>query len=397
MKLSHKLLGILIASVAVIGPVVVGANPLDDYTKVQQQLSDQAGHVQSLSDELRLLDQTVAAKADYLKQITAETNKVRQELAAVNHELGTMQRDRQLAQGKLNQLVRTDYVDGQPNEYFVLASADSLSSATATSSYLGIFQERTDGLVGQLDKLERRQTERQRDVLARVQRLSQLEDEAARETSELTVVRQAKQKLLESTQGQEDLYRQQYEAAREQLVKMGIFGQSGCDRVGSRVWSDAGGYFNQCDPRWADAKLGFSDSSTLGDYGCGVAALAMVYKTYGGIGDTDPLRMNQALRGAAAFSDDLLWWGRVGGAYGNRLAVTAHNGGADWAAINGELAAGRPVMVYIDRGVTNHYVVLLSRDGSTYRMNDPIEGPNLRFSDHYSTGAVKQYVTFRRT
>lgn len=399
MKLAPALalvIGLIAAAAVTAAPASVNANPLDDYTKTRQQLADQAAQVETLSDELRLLDQTVAAKSEYLAQLTAEAGKVRGELADVNRELGTMQRSRQSAQGRLNRLVRTDYVDGRTNAYFVLAGADSLSTMTAASSYLGIFQERTDGLVSQLDQLERRQSERQRDVTARVQRLDQLEDETQRESAELAAVRDAKQKLLESTQGQEDIYRQQFEAARDELVKMGIFGKSGCARVGSRVWPEAGGYFNQCDPRWADAHLGFSDSSTLGDYGCGVASLAMVYRTYGGIGDTDPLQMNQALRGAAAFSDDLLWWSRVGGAYGGRLSVTAHNGGADWGAINGELAAGRPVMVYIDRGATNHYVVLLQRDGSTYRMNDPIEGPSLRFSDHYSTGAVRQYVTFRR-
>lgn len=396
MKLGYKIIGTAIALIAAVGPVLVGAGPLEDYTKTQQQLADQAGQVKTLSDEMRVLDQTITIKSEYLNQITAEADKVRGELAGVNRELGDMQRKRLSAQDKLNRLVRTDYLDGPASAYYVLASADSLSTMTAASSYIGIFQEKTDGLVGQLVRLERHQGERQRDVTARVQRLDQLEDEAQRESHELAAVRNSKQQLLESTQGQEDAYRRQYEEAREQLVKLGIFGSSGCDRVGAREWPETGGYFNQCDPRWSEATLGYSDSSTLGDFGCGVVSLAMVYEQYGI--DTDPLRLNEDLKRVGSFVGDLMQWRNSAGASGGRLAL-ANNpyGGVDWGHIDRQLDSGNPVIVYVDRGSINHYVVLLRQSGTGYIMHDPIEGPNQRFSDHYSIGAVHQYITFRRT
>jgi peptidoglycan hydrolase CwlO-like protein len=395
MKLRYKILGIAVAVVAAAGPLFVQADPLEDYAKTQQQLADQAAQVKTLSDEMRVLDQTIAAKSEYLKHVTAETEKVRGELAGVNKELGDMQRNKQNAQGKLNKLVRTDYLDGKTSAYFVLASADSLSTMTAASSYLGIFQEKTDGLVNKLDQLERRQEERQNEVTQRVQRLDQLESEAQKESNELAAVRSSKQQLLDSTQGQEDVYRQQYEAARAQLVKLGIFGSSGCSRVGAREWPETGGYFNQCDPRWSEAKLGFSDDSTIGDFGCGVTSLAIVYEQYGL--DTDPLRMNESLKRTGGFVGDLMQWRNAAGPSGGALAL-ANNpyGGVDWSAINGQLDAGNPVIVYVDRGTINHYVVLLRRSGTGYIMHDPIEGPNQRFSDHYSTSAVQQYITFRR-
>lgn len=378
---------LILAAIAAGGPVFVGAGPLEDYAKTQQQLSDQAAQVKTLSDELELLDRTAAAKDDYLAKVAAEADKVRSELGGVNEELGDLQRKRLAAQAKLNRLVRTDYLDGRASAYFVLASADSLSTMTAASSYIGIFQEKTDGLVSQLDALERRQSERQRDVTARVRRLDQLEDEARREAGELAAVRRSKQQLLESTQGREEAYQDQLEQLREQLVGLGIFGRSGCDRVGSREWPGADGYFNQCDPRWANVKLGFSDESTLGDYGCGVVSIAMVHKRYYGI-DTDPIRANEYLKRSGGFVDDLLTW-RGARASGN------HHGSPDWGRIDAELAAGRPVIVWVDRGPINHYVVLWSKTGSDYRMHDPIEGPNQRFSRFYSTDAVRQYITFQ--
>ena len=145
----------------------------------------------------------------------------------------------------------------------------------------------------------------------------------------------------------------------------------GIAESGGRVWPETDNYFNQTDPRWASTKLGFSDSSTICNYGCGVTSIAMVFKRYGI--DTDPIRLNADLRRVGAFWDDLLVWNNVGNASQGRLSVTKHFGG-NWGDINAKLDAGTPVIVYIDRGSIN--------------------GPGLRFSDYYSTDAVYEYVTF---
>ncbi|MEJ7660508.1 MAG: C39 family peptidase [Hymenobacter sp.] len=167
------------------------------------------------------------------------------------------------------------------------------------------------------------------------------------------------------------------------------------------MWDESGGYFNQLDSRWIDEKLGFSDSSTIGDYGCGVAALAMVYKHYGL--PTNPSLLNGDLKRTGALFGDLLEWPNTTAASGGRLASVGsaslfERGRADWNLINSQLDTGNPVIVYIDRpGQISHYVVLTARRGSGYLMHDPIEGPNLRFEDYYQTDWVYQTITYKRS
>lgn len=382
---------------AFIVPRLAEADPIEEFTKIEQRLSEKAGEVETLHEELDLLEETAEAKLAAVAKLQGRIAEIRGELDETNARLGELSGDEQSARESLQQVIRVDYVGGSPGAWEVLAGAGGLSDALDQQNANGSLGDYANGLADDLEKAQRQIDRDRKSLVSRKRNLEQLEAEATRQLQELEAVRDAKRQLLASTRGQEDAYQKRYEALHDELVKMGLFGKSGCSRVGSRIWPGTDGYFNQCDPRWADAKLGYSDSSTLGDYGCGVASLAMVYKRYGGVDDTNPIRMNRALRGVAAFQDDLLWWSRVGGAYGRRLDVTVHNGGTDWGAINGRLDAGKPVIVWVDRGPINHYVVLWERRGADYLMHDPIEGPNLRFSDYYSTGAVRQYVTFSRT
>ncbi|HEY8108431.1 MAG TPA: C39 family peptidase [Patescibacteria group bacterium] len=385
----------LVLGATLVVPRFASADPLDEFTKIEQRLNEKAGQVDTLRDEVDLLDERADAKLEVLAELRARIAKLHAELGDTVGRLDGLLAEERSVRGSLGEVVRVDYVEGSPGAWEVLAGAGGLSDALDQQTANGSLGDYARSLADELGEMQEDIDRDRKSLVSRKRNVEQLEAEAARQLAELDAVRDVKRQLLASTQGQEDAYQRRYDAARAQLIKMGVFGKSGCSRVGSRVWPDRDGYFNQCDPRWADAKLGYSDSSTLGDFGCGVASLAMVYKLYGNVGHTTPLQMNRELRNVAAFQDDLLWWNRVGGAYGNRLDVTVHNGGTDWGAIDGNLAAGRPVIVWVDRGPINHYVVLLRRDGGDYRMHDPIEGPNLRFSDHYSTGAVQQYVTFR--
>ncbi|MEX2043660.1 MAG: C39 family peptidase [Patescibacteria group bacterium] len=381
---------------ALVVPRFAEADPIEEFTKIEQRLSEKAGEVETLHEELDVLEETAEAKLAAVAKLRGHIAEIRGELDGIVDRVSELSAEEQSMRQSLGSVVRVDYLEGSPGAWEVLAGSGGLSEALDQQNANGSLGDYANGLTEDLEEA-RREIDRERTSLVSKKRnLERLEIEADRQLRELEAVREAKQQLLESTRGQEDVFQRQYEALHEQLIELGLFGKSGCSRVGSRIWPGTDGYFNQCDPRWSDATLGYSDSSTLGDYGCGVASLAMVYKTYGGIGNTNPLQMNQALRAVVAFQDDLLWWNRVGGAYGKTLNATVHNSGTDWGDINRQLDLGRPVIVWVDRGSINHYVVLLRRSGSSYLMHDPIEGPNLRFADYYSAGAVRQYVTFSR-
>lgn len=397
---NHKrTLLVLLGCSLVFLPLAAQADPSQDFAERERQLVKKAGEVRTLADELRVLDASLDTKTAYITALTKEVGQVRSELTGVNKELAARQADRRAIEAMLAKFVTADYTAARVDAYTIIASERSLSENLANQSYVGSIQDFADELADQLTTVEKQIAARQREAQMRYARLADAERDTARETAELAAVRARKQTLLAETQGREDFYRQQYEASREQLKKMGIFARSARQRIASRVWDDSGGYYNQLDSRWIDAKLGYSDTSTLGDYGCGVAALAMVFRRYGLT--LTPPQLNAELKRVRAFSDDLLDWRAVSAASGGRLVLANSpyplgRDKVDWALIDAQLAANNPVIVYIDRASEiNHYVVLTAKRGDAYLMHDPIEGPNLRFNDYYRRDAVFQFISFR--
>lgn len=387
----------LVALALSVGPLLVKADPESEFAAKEKQLSQKASEVRNLGDEIQVLDESIDVKTKFIAELSVKVAKAKAELEAINQDLAGLQQQRLTYQKMLNSYVREDYIDQPPNEYELLASDKSLMENLITHTYLGSFQAFADQIVKKLAKVEDQVKAKQDQSLTKFQSLDRLEAQAESETSELAAIRSVKQQLLDQTQGQEALFRQQYEQARAALEATGAFARSARDRIGSRVWDDSGFYFNQLDSRWIDDKLGFSNSSTFGDYGCGLASLAMVFKYYG-IG-TNPPGLNEDLKRVRAFVDDLLNWRNVAAASGGRLALANSPyplGRVDWGFIDQQLASGNPVIVYINRGSMSHYVVLLEKRNGAYIMHDPIEGPYLRFADYYRQDSIYQFITFRR-
>lgn len=377
---------------------VVTADLEDDFVQKERQLTEQASKVKSLADELKLLDETIVVKETYVKALEAEGIKAKAELAEVNEDLMNMQRERNAAENELAKFVRTDYVSGRVNEYAVIASDKSLSENLSEQTYLANLEDHAFAMVKKLAAAQKQISERQDQARDKYRWLDDLEIKMEKEATVLNQVKASKQNLLTSTQGQEALFKKEFQEAKEQLRAMGLFACS--EPRESKVWN-VPGYVNQLDTRWVNHKLGFSDTSSIGCYGCGVASMVMVLSRYGI--ETDPVALNEKLKASRGFVDDLLDWRNVSAATDGKLAMVNNpypvgKANVDWALIDSQLLAGDPVIVYIDRGPSqvSHYVVLLKKQGGGYLMHDPLRGPYLDFTDYYRKDSVYQYITFRR-
>jgi predicted nucleic acid-binding Zn-ribbon protein len=373
----------------------------DDLSDAQRNLSKAAAEVSTLSDEVAVLDAAVLSKEQELRETETRAESLRVKIQNKNKELTSLLARQQTERTLLARFIYDDYVRNEPTAYTVLVAANSVSASLTLEQYLTMLQAKATTALARFQQTERQANEAREQLLASVSELDRLVDGQQTTRSELAAIRQNKLQLLASSQGNEVLFRTQFEMMREQLERTGRFAKSARDRIGSRVWDDSGFYFNQLDSRWIDEKLGFSSSSTIGDYGCGVTSLAMVFKSYG-IG-MNPSQLNARLRSTHAFFDDLLDWRNVAGASDGRLLLANSpyplgQSTIDWGFIDQQLAGGNPVIVYIDRpGALSHYVVLVDKRSDGYVMHDPIEGPFLRFESYYDRAAVYQYITFRRS
>lgn len=134
-----------------------------------------------------------------------------------------------------------------------------------------------------------------------------------------------------------------------------------------------GAYYSQRDARWANQNIGYSSENIL-SVGCLLTSVAMVAKHYGD--DVTPSNIASdpsRFYGSTAYMN--LPWKSVAG--------RNYYGGVN---VDQELANGNYVIVGVG-GCSyggSHFIVLTKKDSDDYIMNDPIYGPDLKLSTHYS-------------
>lgn len=133
---------------------------------------------------------------------------------------------------------------------------------------------------------------------------------------------------------------------------------------------------SQRDDRWKAKKLGNS-LLTLGTSGCLVTCLTMVARYYGK--DIYPDKLNEELLRVTGFALDkatgkldLYIWGSINKIYGDisepkRVETPKPVNSAQWAEIEKELEAGRPVIAKVDfipstASVDMHFVIIVGKD-----------------------------------
>jgi hypothetical protein len=218
-------------------------------------------------------------------------------------------------------------------------------------------------------------------------RIEALQKQLEGYSKDLDTQKGAKQKLLSDTQGDERNYQRLLAQAKAQLAGFSRFtsGQGGASLLGNQtVCDDWGCYYNQRDSQWGGNSLN-GTQYTLASDGCLVTSMAMVY-THFGHRNVTPQTINSNPDNFASY-------------YPAWLKMTINADGATASrvrdSIDGELSAGRPVVVGIsyDNGpLADHFIVLISGSNGDYMMNDPYtpNGHNIPLTSHYSVGSIRE-------
>lgn len=195
----------------------------------------------------------------------------------------------------------------------------------------------------------------------------------------------AKQKLLVDTNNDENTYQALLSKAMQQIAAFSSFVKSsGANSVvganGLGTGSD-GSYFSQRDERWASKPIGNSSTSVL-DAGCLLSSISMVLKKNG-------VDINPAIiAGNSNYFSLNTAYMRYRNQF-NPWQNGLNNSQISTSQVDEELKQGRYVIAGINYGgckyMSDHFVVLIKKDGDDYIMHDPLHGPDLKFSSHYST------------
>ena len=136
----------------------------------------------------------------------------------------------------------------------------------------------------------------------------------------------------------------------------------------SPVKSKSGGwvYYNQCDFRWANQRLGWCDDYTICTGGCAMSSTAMILATKGV--NVDPSSLDDWLsNNGGYFNGCELIWGSI-----DAFGVTSFQGleTADEGSICNGLAQGHGIVANVNNG--EHWVLLTGcLGGGVFTVNDP--------------------------
>jgi len=222
----------------------------------------------------------------------------------------------------------------------------------------------------------------------KVEQLDELQTILQQQKVVLDQQKDQKQKILADTQNSESVYQNLLQQAKAQLDSFRSFvqssGASGIIAANSFGSGSDGAYYSQRDARWATNFIGYSNENVL-NVGCLLTSIAMVGK-----------KSDQDVTPASLAADINRFWGNTAWMIKPWPGV-AGKSYTPISDIDSELSAGN----YVVAGVKisncnsggNHFVVITRKDGDDYIMHDPIYGPDLKFSSHYSTICSK--ATFK--
>lgn len=348
----------------------------------QDQIQALRVQAQNLQNEIALFDAQIKQLEAQIQATQIKIEEKNAEIQRLEEEIETKKAEIEKQKTVLKDLFRQMNEYDRESIFEILLKSRELSDFFNQTAYMNSFSDRIktelDNFKAAKADLESKR-EQQQQAKTELEKLikdlqTQKEAQAAEKTS--------KETLLQSTQGSEAQFQAMLNSVNEQSkTLLGDIGnlmssrQQEISRITSEAAKPAQGvstswYFSQNDPRWRSNRIGASGSS-IGDYGCALTSVSMVFRYYG-IDISPDVMARQPI-----FVRDLISWPTQ---WRNVSLKTnsGHKGGglgtADWARIDQEIAAGHPVIVFINalgRGA-GHYVVIHSKDNRGYIVHDPV-------------------------
>lgn len=210
----------------------------------------------------------------------------------------------------------------------------------------------------------------------------------------------AKAQLLTTTQNDEKRYQQLLNQARAQLASLSRYAESvGVSLIPHQDISDGWGkYFNQRDEVWGNQLVNGDTtdcrggSCTIARIGCLVTSYAMVVSHYGG-----SLQPSDVASNPSNFYSTTADFNYPGPSANGHSATAVSN--PTTQRLVDELNSGKTIIAGLSMNggpypqhYSDHWVVLRSVDGDSFRINDPVYAGamNVSLKDHYSGWTIIQ-------
>jgi hypothetical protein len=376
---------ILIAVLLTLLPIglKVRADDSTDTSGLDAKIKDLESKIQVAQDTAKTLSGQITY---YDNQIALNQLKIAQTeelISLISTKIDNLETQMDKSAGLLEQQIIATYKQGYMDPVQLVFSSSDFSHLLSRLKYSQLLQDTNRKLLHDTQYLQSNYAQ-QKDLIQSSKKKLQTQEDS------LAALRAGKDLLLKQTKNDEATYQKLLSEAIAERNALGLFTQGG--GLLPPQPSPDGWYMNQRDERWGKACIGttcgFSNPSYVWRYGCLITSVAMLQKKNG----VDITPMDIASNQSFFFQDlMLLPWPSQSG-----FKFTHY--GRNMGLVDSELSAGRPVVVellFSDR--SQHFIVLKSKNGSDYIMNDPWFGPDLKFADHYSVSNINSVSTYTHT
>lgn len=351
--------------------------------KCSQKANDLSQQVNTLSSQIQYMDTQIYLTQIKIQETEQNIKSAQNEIDILGSRITGLDSSLNYLSKLLIERIFEGYKQRNVSLLNLLLDSNSAGNLINKIQYYKATQDNNQKLLVQVEESKQNFEEQKQLREQKVQELDSLKITLDNQQVTLNSQKAAKQKLLVDTQNSESVYRNMVTRAQAQLAAFKSFVQSsGADSVisaNSFGSGPDGNYFSQRDARWANQTIGYSSDNIL-SVGCLVTSVAMALKKNGV--DTNP----SVIASTPGYFDgntanmkyrwDISW---PNGLKGYQISSSQ---------VDDELNNGHYVIVGINYGVckanSDHFVILTAKDGSDYKMYDPLYGPNEHFYSHYS-------------
>ncbi len=353
---------------------------IDQYIKKLDELGKSKD---TLSNQIKLLDSQYQLTLLKITQTESSIKNLAEEISKLTVEIDKLEIEiSKLSENYIHQTVQ-NYKLEKRTPVFAYLFYSNFNTFLEQHRYISSVQKNSQENLINMETV-RLNYDNQKTVKAKKQEeMETLQKTLSSQKISLISQKDAKNRLLQSTQNDEKKYQQLLATAQSQLAAFRSFsssvGGSTCLSSSPGGGSD-GNFYSQRDPRWCRQYIGNSQD-TIGAVGCFINSISMVYKKLGY--ETTP---------SAYAANSSNFWGNT--AYmstptpppGYSYKQVSYNSGV----IDDELKAGRYVIAQVKMSnvAGMHFVVIISGSNGNYTIHDPWFGADQKFSDRYSPGLV---------
>lgn len=291
----------------------------------------------------------------------------------------------------LNRMVTT-YEIGQTQPFEILISSTNATNFFSRLNYLKIAQAHDKQLI-YLTQQAKNDYSNQKNILEdKKKQVELLKTQLQTYTNQLDQQKAAKQQDLAKTQ-------EEFARIQDQISALSRNASSsfGVTLVPHSDLADGfGRYYNQRDVDWGNNLIGFSNQ-TIAAVGCTLTSYAMVVAHYGGSINPAAVAAN-----SGNFSGSSAYFLKPGPSANGHSADSIDN--PSLQQLRDALNSGAVVIAGLSKDggpypthYSDHWVVLRSIDGDSFRINDPgyENAMNVLLSDHYASWTIIESRIYR--